>query len=280
MKIKLLNLSFLLLLFLICYLVVKRSYTKHQLNKFNHKGNKNFHTKESIFKNFISKINFLKTKDLFLFKQGYPLKLDAIRYYSLKVMMALLFLSAGLKNYNSKLIPIVLSLIGYFFIDLYIFVNKKSRNAEICNDLYSVVNSVCLQLSSHMTLKDSLKYQYKNCKNKDFKKAMIEFSTCYELSGLNIDTAVKTLNDKFDILEVQMFCNAMSEYNQTGNIIDILDNLSVTLGEKQIDRLKDNTRQKILYITLGVIIALGNIIMLVFFPLFISLEQGFNNIFK
>ncbi len=65
-----------------------------------------------------------------------------------------------------------------------------------------------------------------------------------------------------------------------GNITEILDNLSQTLGEKQIERHKEDTRNRIIYITFGVIIALINIIMLVFYPLFISLEQGFNNIFR
>ena len=280
MEIRFLNIALLILIFLICYLIVKRTYTKHQFSKLTNKGNKNFRTKDFYFKNFISRINLLRTKDLFLSKQGYPLKLDSIRYYSLKIMLALLFLTAGLKNYDSITISIILSLLGYFFVDIYILINKKSRNSEICNDLYNVVNSICMQLSSHMSLKDSLKYQYNNCKNKDFKKAMIEFATCYELSELNIETAVNSLNSKFDILEVQMFCNALGEYNQTSNITEILDNLSVTLGEKQVDRLKDNTRTKVFYITIGVIIALINIILLVFYPLFISLGHGFNNIFK
>ncbi len=279
MKIKILNFIFLLLVFLICYLVVKRSYTKHQLNKIKNKKYKN-NSKDVKLKNFISKINFLKTKDLFLKKQGYPLRLDSIRYYVLKIALALIFLTAGIKNYDSIIFSIILSLIGYYFIDFYILVNKKSRDLEICDDLYGVVNSVSLQLSSHMSLKDSLKYQYENCNNKDLRMALIELSTSYELTEYNIDFATKGLRDKFDITEIDMFCNALQEYNQTSSITEILDNLSSILGEKQIEKHKDTTRNKILYITFGVILALLNIIMLVFYPLFISLGQGFNNIFK
>ena len=54
-----------------------------------------------------------------------------------------------------------------------------------------------------------------NSFRQDFKKAMIEFATTYELTELNIDKAVKVLRDRFDILEVEMFCNALLEYNQT-----------------------------------------------------------------
>ena len=278
MKIKILNFIFLLLLFLICYLIVKRSYTKHQLSKLN--NNLKSKTKDVKFKNFISKINFLKTKDVYLKKQGYPLRLDSIRYYVLKIAMALIFLIASIKNYDSITISIILSLIGYFFVDFYIVLNKKSRDTEICNDLYNVVNSISLQLSSHMSLKDSLKYQFENCINKDFRRAMIELSTTYELSELNINTATNGLREKFELIEIDMFCNALDEYNQTNSITEILDNLSSVLGEKQIEAHKEGTRNKIIYITVGVIIALSNMVMVVFYPLFISIGQGFNNIFK
>ena len=248
--------------------------------RYRKKSNFYFQTKESCFCKFISKINFIKTKDVFLSKQGYPLGLNVFKYFVLKVILALLFFIAALCNYKSSFIAIILAGIGYFFIDLYILVNKKSRDAEICNDLYNVTNSICLQLSSNVLLKDTLKRQYDNCKNKDFKKAMVTFSTRYELSELNINDAINELNNSFDILELTLFCNALSEYNKTDNIAEILDNLSFSLKEKQMDRLRANTRTKVLYITFGVVIALVNIVLLIFYPLFISIGNGFNNIFS
>lgn len=274
------NFSFALLLVLISYLTVSRWYTKKQLNKYQRKKAVKQKTNDNNLKNFISKINFLRTKELFLLKQGYPLRLDSVRYYLFKIILAVLFMYASVKNYDSITISIILSLIGYFFIDAYILINKKSRDSEICEDLYNVVNSICLQLSAHVSMKDSLKYQFENCKNNDLKRALIEFSTCYELSELNINDASKALEEKFDILEINMFCNALSEYNHTGNVIEVLENLSDSLCEKRVAKIKSDTRTKILYITFGVIIALTNIILLIFYPLFISLSTNFNNIFK
>ena len=77
-----------------------------------------------------------------------------------------------------------------------------------------------------------------------------------------------------------MFCNSLKEYNKVGNIIEILENLSDTLKIKHMDKVKEDTRTKVLYITFGVILALGNIILITFYPLFISIGQGFNNIFS
>lgn len=270
----------LLLIFVSCYLIVNRLNVKIQFEKYKNKSNSLIQTKEIQFKNFISKINFIKTKEIFLFKQGYPLKLDVIRYYSLKIVLALLFFITGVINYNSLTYAILLAVMAYFIIDAYILINKKSREQEICNDLLNVINSICLQLAAHVSLKDSLKKQYENCSNKDFKKAIIEFSTSYELSELNIDFAINRLKSKFDILELDMFCNALSEYNKSGNIIEVLENLSESLSIKHIEKLKQGTRNKIVYITFGVILALTNIILLTFYPLFVSVGQGFNNIFK
>ena len=275
-----LEIILLLLIFVCCYLLINRVMIKWQLDKYKNKSKSLFQTKEVRFKKFFSKFNFIKTKETFLSKQGYPLKLDSIRYYMLKLMLVVIFFTAASVNYKSIIMAILLAILGYFFIVFYIAFYKKSRDSEICNDILNIANSVCLQLSSHISLKDSLKMQYDNCKNKDFKKAMIEFSTCYELSELNIDAAIKNLNNKFEIIELDMFCNALSEYHRSGNIIEILENLADGLSEKQMEQIREITRSKIIYITLGVILALTNIILLIFYPLFVSVGQGFQTIFK
>ena len=77
-----------------------------------------------------------------------------------------------------------------------------------------------------------------------------------------------------------MFCNSLKEYNKVGDIIEILENLSNVLKIKYIEKIRETTRTKVLYITFGVIVALGNIILLTFYPLFTSIGQGFNTIFK
>lgn len=144
----------------------------------------------------------------------------------------------------------------------------------------NVVNSIILELSADVSLKDSLKRQFENCKNRDFKKSMLEFATEYELSELNINNSLNALNEKFDVLEIDMFCNALRQYNSVENIIEILENLSEMLKVKYIQKIKEGTKNKVIYITFGVVIALGNIILLTFYPIIVSISQGFNNIFS
>lgn len=268
------------LLFVICYLMLEKSYIRFQVDKFKKRNSVYERAKENSLKKLISKFNFIKTKENFLSKQGYPLKLNGISYYCFKSTLLLIFAMAGLINYNSYIAMIVLGTIGFTFLDLYIAINKKSRDSEICADLLTITDSLCLQLSSYVPLNESLKNQYENCKNHDFKKAIMIFATKYELSELNINEALNDLNNRFDILEVDMFCNTIRQYTKVGNIIELLENFSDVLKEKQINKIRERTRTKVIYITFGVITALMNIILITFYPLFISVGNNFNEIFK
>lgn len=274
------NILLFILLFVLSYFLVNHFNIAFLSRQYQKRANSFSATKEYSFKELFSKYNFLKAKDDFLSKQGYPLNLNAISYYFIKLFLCVfLFLIARI-NYNSMLVGALFGLIGFFFIDIYIYLHKKSRDSEICVDLLNIVDSISLQLSAEVSLKDSLKKQFENCKNKDFQKAILEFSMQYELSELNINESINKLRDKFDILELNMFCNSLKQFNKVGNIIEILDNLSNMLKNKYIEKMKEATRTKVLYITFGVIIALGNIIMLTFYPLFISVGQGFHTVFS
>ena len=269
-----------ILFFILSYLLIEYYYIYIQVDKFKKRNSFQSSAKENSIKILFSKINFIKTKENFLFLQGYPLKLNGITYYIVKIIMTLIFGIIGLINYNSYFVMFVLGLVGFSFIDIYIMINKKSRDNDICTDLLSVTDSLCLQLSSYVPLKDALKNQYENCKNSDFRKAIMMFATKYELSELNINEALNDLNSRFDIIEVDMFCNTIRQYNKVGNIIELLQNLSSVLKTKYLDKLKEKTRDKIIYITFGVIIALTNIILITFYPLFISIGNNFNEIFR
>lgn len=268
------------LFFVISYLLIEKVYIRCQVDKFKKRNSIYELAKENSLKKLFSKFNFIRTKENFLSKQGYPLKLNGISYYFLKIILTATLAIAGLINYNSYVLMALLSVLGFTFIDIYIAINKKNRDSAICIDLMRVTDSMCLQLSSYIPLKESLKNQYENCRNNDFKKAIMIFATKYELSELNINEALNDLNSRFDILEVDMFCNTIRQYIKVGNIIELLENFSDVLKEKQMNEVRERTRTKVIYITFGVIIALTNIILITFYPLFISVGNNFNEIFR
>lgn len=268
------------LFFVICYLLVEHRFIQKQVNQFQKKNLYQESAKENSFQKILSKINLIKTKENNLFLQGYPLKLHAISYYLIKISFLLLFITAGIINYHSYFVALILGFFGFFFLDWYLSFYQKTRNNEICSDLLTVTNSITMQLASYVPLKESLKNQYENCRNKDFRKAMMLFSTKYELSEYNVDTALNELNARFDLLEVDMFCHTIRQYNQVGNIIELLENLSNVLKQKYIQQLKIKTKEKVLYITFGVIVALSNMILITFYPLFVSIGNNFQQIFQ
>ena len=273
------NKLLLILLFILSFLFADRHVKKREAEKYTKKTSQFLFSNDNI-KKILKKFLFLKSKDEFLSKQGYPFKLNAITYYLTKIILVTIFVMSSLVNYDSYLVTLFFGVISYYLIDILIMLHKKNRDFEICYDLLNVCNSISLQLSANIMLKDSLKKQFENCQNADFKQAMLKFSTKYELSELDLDIALKELNNTFQITEIEMFCNSLCKYTSVGSIISILDNLADALKEKYFKKIRDGTRSKILYITFGVIVALGNMILLTFYPLFVSIGQGFDHIFN
>lgn len=208
-----------ILLFILSFFVVRSFIVRQQVDKFKKRSSILATTKENSFEKILTKINFIKTKEKFLLSQGYPLNLNGISYYIIKTLLTLILAIAGLVNYESYLAMIVLGVIGYTFLDIYIYVHKKTRDSEICVDLLAITDSLTISLASYVPLEEALKNQYENCKNKDFKKAIMMFSTNFKLSELNVNKALDELRSKFDILEVDMFCNTIEQYNKLGNKI-------------------------------------------------------------
>ena len=89
--------------FIIIYLIIYQCYISKESDGYKKRINFKVSTKENSLKNFFSKINFISSKENFLSKQGYPLKLNAISYYFVKFFLACLLLVAGSVNYSSMM---------------------------------------------------------------------------------------------------------------------------------------------------------------------------------
>lgn len=103
------------LFFVMCYLLVKRLYVKRQVNQFQKRNSVSHYAKENSFKKLFSKINMIKTKENFLFLQGYPLHFNAISYYFVKILLAVLLGMAGIVNYHSSVIALILGFLRILF---------------------------------------------------------------------------------------------------------------------------------------------------------------------
>ena len=240
----------------------------------NKKCNKNYNSK--ILKNIISKIE-LKSKKLN--NLGNPYGLNGKRFYITKFAILMFFLIASIINGQSVLNTFVISTISFFLLDLLVSIQKKSLYSEISTDLANIVDTVYLQITSNINIREILKKLPEICKTKVLKNALISMSNVYEYTGFNMQTAVMELKKRFEITEVDMFCNALVEQTMLGDNVLLFENLSNSLSKKSLDRIKMNTKKKVVLITVGIAITLLNITLLVFYPIMNSFSQSFSNIF-
>jgi len=146
-------------------------------------------------------------------------------------------------------------------------------------DLLNIIDTIYLQMASNIAIDKILKNAAKNCKNKLLKKSFINMSNVYEYTGYNIHMAIKEINEKINLPEIEMFCNGLVEQITLGENLMIFENLSNILTEKYLEKIKQNTKNKVLLITGGIAITLINISLIVFYPILNSFKSGFNNIF-
>ncbi len=268
----------------LCYAVIRRLHAKMMKRSYEARSINRHYTYSkdiSIYtgKKFPLSAEFLKRTDDMLRKQGNPLGLTVSSYYIVKSCMFMSLFAAGIFNYTSFVMGLILGVFGFILIDIYIWLNKRLRDSQINNDLLDVVETLYLQMSAYVSLKEALRGLHEVCRNKDFKKALIRLSATYELSEMNIERAANQLKESFDLIEIDMFAAALKQQIIMGSSLEVLNNLSRILKENYLDKLNIKTKVKILYITLGVTLVLVNIMALTFYPIFINVGETMRDIF-
>lgn len=200
-------------------------------------------------------------------------------FYILKITITLMFITLCIIKQLPFVNLIIISIISFFLIDILVFLNKKNVYSSIQKDLLNIVDSLYLQVASNIPVDKILKQIPYICNTKVLKNALISMSNVYEYTGFNIQTAVLELKNRFNIVEVDMFCNALVEQSLLGDNIALFENLSNILTQKNIDQIKIDTKKKIVFITMGIGVTLLNISLLVFYPIINSFSESFSNIF-
>lgn len=279
------NVWLLIPLYLFCYFTVLRVNAKTKRIRFE-EGNKRafFSNKQNrIKRKYIFgdwTFNIISNKDNALRKQGYPLGLTGYTYYPVKLGLFFVCFLPALINYNSVATSLIIGLIGGFSPDIYVLVNSHIRNNSLKEDLMNAADCLCLQLSANMTLKDALRGIHEICVNRDAKKAFIRLSAEYELTGHNIEIASDNFKNSFEILEADLFSAALKQQIFSGSSQETLTNLAELLREGYLDRLNIKTKMKNVYVIVGVIVIMINIVVLTMFPIFVDVGEGMRKIFS
>lgn len=242
--------------------------------------NKTKQTKVSKNREWINNILFIKKTGKKLIKQGSPLGLNGYTFYITKLFLFAICFILGFRSYGSYLMAFIIGGLGFFSLDMYIYINGIIRNNSINNDMLNVVDCLFLQMSANMTLGDALRGLHEVCQNRDLKKEMIKLASEYELSGHNIEKSAEEFQQTFDILEIDLFSSALKQQILSGSSQEALGNLSEILREGYLDRLNIKTKIKSLYVVVGVIVIMIDLLALTMFPIFVDVGEGMKRIFE
>lgn len=259
--------------------IIKLSKIKNKYINENSNINSMKRSKSSSLIKVLYKIPILKEIEIKLYKIGNPYKLNLLKYVLIKIILFIFFLLSSLSSFNSFFIAILIALFAQSLVDLLIYMYIKNQNAQILKDLLNIIDNIYLQLSSNIAIDKVIKSASQYCKNKIIRNSIINMSNVYEYTGYNIHMAIKEIKEKINLIEIEMFCNCLVEQITLGENLVMFENLSNILTGKYLDKVKQNTKKKVLLITGGIAITLLNISLVVFYPILNSFKSGFNDIF-
>ena len=228
-------------------------------------------------KHYASKyINKIESK---LFNLGFPYKLNTKRYLFTKYILSILLFIIAYLNYNNLKIPCILA-VTIFFTPNYLIRNyiKKEKNILI-NELKNITNSLILCLSSHTTLETALTQAMSVIKYDRLRVSFIAFVKEYKMNGYKLKAPAQTLENKFSTYELTLFLGTLIQGEREGNLLESLEKYRDTLELNYFKYLKRRTAQSLLYVTLGTVLSLVNIVAIVMYPILVQVLNNLQLIF-
>lgn len=229
-------------------------------------------------KRYLSKyVNKIESK---LFNLGYPYKLTTKKYLVIKYIVSILVFIISYFNYKSFKVPSMLLIIIFLIPDYLVYsYTKKERNILI-GELRNIVNSMIICLSSYATLKDSLILALESIKYKRFKESYEAFVNEYNMNGYRLNEPSKTLERKFNTYELSLFLGTLLQGEKEGSLLEGLEKYKDTLELNYFKYLKQKAGRNLLYVTLGTVLSLINIVIVVMYPILVQVLDSLQLIFS
>lgn len=109
---------------------------------------------------------------------------------------------------------------------------------------------------------------------------MEKFVALYEATGFDIKKSIKCLEDKFDSYELEMFISILKQGEKEGKLIESLERYNETLELSYFKYIKRQTSKQLIYVSLGTVLVLGNIALVVMYPLVIEIMNSLSTMFS
>ena len=219
-----------------------------------------------------SYINNIESK---LFNMGYPYKLNAKKYLFLKYVLSFILTVISFVNYKSLKNSIIYCLVSFFTPNYLINRFKKKEDSMFIEEVRCLTNSIILTLSAYGTLEQALTIAKVSLKNTRFIDEYDKFIYEYKMTGFNLKEASKNLTKRFSSYELSLFVSTLIQGDIEGNLLENMKKFSETLELNYFKYLKKKSQERLIYVTLGTVISLLNIVMIVMYPM---LTQILNNL--
>lgn len=225
-------------------------------------------------------INYVNKIESKLFNLGYPYKLTTKKYIVFKYILPLIIFIIGILNYRDIKIPLILFLIFFFTPNYLLYSYAKNERNLLIEEIKNITNSIILSLSAHGTLEYALSIA-KNALN--YPRLIIAFEKFiyeYKMYGYDIRKAAISLENKFDSYELILLLGTLIQGEQEGNLLENLEKFAETLELNYFKYLKKKSAERLMYVTLGTVLSLVNIILVVMYPIFKQVIDNLQIIFS
>ena len=100
------------------------------------------------------------------------------------------------------------------------------------------------------------------------------------MNGYNLKKCSKNLESKFYSYEMSLFLSTIIQGDIEGNLLENLKRFMDTLELNYFKYLKKKSQERLMYVTLGTVISLLNIVLIVMYPMFKQVIDNLNIIFS
>lgn len=198
-------------------------------------------------------------------KFQYVISLEKRKLIKNIIVFLVIFIAMVINGYNyiiSAIMGIGTIIIVYFAK----LIKMNSTKKQVLCDLLNVSEYLSVQLSSQISLENSLRGLAELCENKEFAELLNDIYLEYQLSKFIILDSKKALINKFNYQEIRIFVSALNQQIQGTSALESFDNLITLLREKYIEFMEDTTKSKIAIMTAGVFIVVINIAAIGIYP--------------
>lgn len=179
---------------------------------------------------------------------------------------------------SNLFLAIVLGFLGFYLIDLIIFLNNSSEMKKIKVQLTDVYDFLNIQTSAGVFIGSALTESYLIVKNKRLKRALAEL--CAEINlTKDINLALDKFQRNFKSVEIETFTLTIKQSLRTGKIEQALNDLSNSQKEANLIIIQEQTESIKIYKDIIQLMMYVGILSMIFFGLLTELSKGWSTVF-